>query len=285
MAVSTDISVLKPLMPSFRKTGELVFRSFSLLKWLMLSFAAWLANLGLGESLGYRTFHVKEIFRRVKHPEAVIIYIGLVLILWILTVWVSSRGKFVFLEDVAAAGHGLKVPWRKFAAEGDSLFYFRIVLALFLVLSVVVLIFFLQLFSLFLHLAGRGAAPGSAAILTVVVLSIFWAAFYRLLEDFIIPFMYLKRLKAKEAAALFFSFFKRHQKYFYLYLVFQIIIGFGALCMIYLVNLITFRILLLPFVSTAVLLPVYVFVRVYPLNFLRQFGEEYDVWNAIKKEK
>lgn len=282
MAVSTDISVLKPLMPSLRKTGELVFRSFTLLKWLMLSFAAWLANLGLGEGLGYRTFHVKEIFRRAKHPEAVIVYIGLVLILWILAVWISSRGKFVFLEDVAGAVYGLRAPWRKFAAEGDSLFYFRIVLGLFLVLSVVVLIFFLQLLSLFLHLAGSGTAPRAAAILAAIVLSIFWAAFYRLLEDFIIPLMYLKRLKAKEAAAFFFSFFRRYQKYFYLYLFFQIIIGFGALCMIYLVNLLTFRMFQMPFISTVVLLPVYVFVRVYPLNFLRQFGEEYDVWNVIK---
>ena len=48
--------------------------------------------------------------------------------LWVVMMWLSSRGKFMFLHCVALDRAEIGVPWHKFAREGNSLFLFRLVL-------------------------------------------------------------------------------------------------------------------------------------------------------------
>src|SRR5437870_4320935 len=50
--------------------------------------------------------------------------------LGVVMLWVSSRGKFMFLHCVALDKAEIDVPWNKFAHEGNSLFRFRLVLGL-----------------------------------------------------------------------------------------------------------------------------------------------------------
>jgi hypothetical protein len=40
-------------------------------------------------------------------------------------------------------------------------------------------------------------------------------------------------------------------------------------------------VVLIPYVGTVILLPVFVLMRSYLLLFLRQFGSEYDVWDGV----
>ena len=68
--------------------------------------------------------------------------------LGLLVLWLNSRGKFMFLHCVALDKAEVSIPWNQFAAEGNSLFLFRLglgligwVLTLPLVVIIAVMIF------------------------------------------------------------------------------------------------------------------------------------------------
>jgi len=46
--------------------------------------------------------------------------------LWLLFLWLNSRGKFMFLHCVALDKTEVSKPWSQFAHEGNSLFLFRL---------------------------------------------------------------------------------------------------------------------------------------------------------------
>lgn len=63
----------------------------------------------------------------------------LMLALWLLILWLSSRGRFMFLHCVALDKAEVSEPWSKYGSEANSLFWFRVVLSLmgtFLILPV-----------------------------------------------------------------------------------------------------------------------------------------------------
>ena len=51
----------------------------------------------------------------------------LVIAIGLLIAWISSRGKFMFLDGVVRNRGAVREPWREFRSEGNSLFLFRIV--------------------------------------------------------------------------------------------------------------------------------------------------------------
>ena len=49
---------------------------------------------------------------------------------WVLLLWLSSRGRFMFLHCVALDKAEVAIPWRKFEPEANGLFWFRLGLGL-----------------------------------------------------------------------------------------------------------------------------------------------------------
>jgi len=49
------IEIFRPFGEAFELTTKILFQPFDLKKWLVIGFAAWLANLGGGGSFNYRT--------------------------------------------------------------------------------------------------------------------------------------------------------------------------------------------------------------------------------------
>ena len=128
-----------------------MFKPFDLGKWFTIGFGAWLADLGEtggggGFNGGYggitnfnnqgnshpldqfRVFYyhardyVAEIINWIL-PVAAIVAI-LLLALWVLVLWLGSRGKFMFLHCVALDRAEVELPWTKFAPAANSLFRF-----------------------------------------------------------------------------------------------------------------------------------------------------------------
>ena len=54
----------------------------------------------------------------------------LLLALWLVILWLSSRGNFMFLHCVALDKAEVGEPWNKFGREANSLFWFRLGLGL-----------------------------------------------------------------------------------------------------------------------------------------------------------
>jgi hypothetical protein len=306
-----EIGVAEPVTPAYERVKQMLFKPFNFTKWVTIGFCAWLA--GLGESGGGGSFNnfnggdqkignagqPLEQFRHFYHeardyvavnfywiiPVAVVaVLVGVAL--WLLVLWLSSRGKFMFLHCVALDQAEVEVPWRKFAGAANSLFRFRLVLGL---IGMVVMLPLLVFFALVIlrmvlqeeaNLAGVMTAVGLG--LTFGLLALVLALIRKFMGDFVVPIMFLRGGSCLAAWREFYALLSANAGKFALYVLFQIVltmaIGIIVLLAILATCCIAGCLLLLPFVGTVVLLPVLVFKRAYPLYYLAQYGPPYDVF-------
>ena len=123
-------------------TGAL-FRPFDIKKWFVLGFSAFLAELGSrGGSSGFNSSIGDEVnFDNLGEGPAelwetiaahgLLFALGafgcaMVLVVVVALLWVSSRGKFMFLDNVVYNRALIVEPWKRFRKQGNSLFLFRI---------------------------------------------------------------------------------------------------------------------------------------------------------------
>src|SRR5262245_17504965 len=127
-------SYVAPLQTAWSRTRRMLFRPFRFEFWIVLGFAAFLSE-GLTHSGGgggggggcfgvhERGAAVREVVRHVAsfllHPiwgVLIICILTLVAIAIMVFMWVSSRGKFVFLDDVLHERAAIVAPWKDFAS-------------------------------------------------------------------------------------------------------------------------------------------------------------------------
>ena len=295
------ISLVDPLTPAIEHTKEVLFRPFDLSKWLALGFCAWLAGLGEGggggaggggrgggggRAGGLPDFG--EAHRWLLEHLAIVVAVGLAACLLLFAIallvnWLSSRGRFMFLDGVVRNRGAVVEPWREFRREGNSLFWFRLCLGL-------------AAFLLFLAIVAGGVAaawpdlqsrrfgpPAVVGLLvsvpSIVVLAIAVGCVGVLVKDFVVPIMYLRRLPVLAAWREFHrSLLIDHQGTFVLYILFRILMAMAASVLTLAACCLTCCLVLLPYVGTVILLPLLVFLRTYPLCFLEQFGPKWRVF-------
>ena len=306
-----EISVTEPVSPALERVKTMLFKPFDLGKWFTIGFCAWLAFLGEGGSGsgGFNnTFNnnfntnnggsAGESFRHTYHqardyvmnnldwiiPAAAGAVI-LLLALWLLILWFSSRGKFMFLHCVALDKAEVGVPWSKFGREANSLFWFRLVLSLISMVLMLPMLGFIVLLVVRMVLRGEPDVGGIMAALGIGVvfflLAIVFALINKFTEDFVVPIMFLRGGKCMAAWREFLGLLRLHAGMLTLYILFQILLSMaiGIIVLVALVLTCCFCCLaLVPYIGTVVVLPVLVFKRSYPLYFLRQFGPQYDVF-------
>jgi len=218
------VSVVEPLSPAIDWVKTVLFRPFDLGKWFAIGFCAWLAQLGKpggggggsggggpgGGSFRRSGFNFDDFVQEVREglaagrefAEANLIWIIplaiLVLVvivgLWLLFTWLSSRGRFMFLHCVAENQGEVVVPWRKFSQHGDSLFVFRIILGL--IGFIIVAAGLLVAGSFLVEVATAGDAIRAVVTVVVVILGIFLVSIpllvvKKLTTDFVVPIMFL----------------------------------------------------------------------------------------------
>ena len=301
-----DINVVEPVSPALEHVKRMLFQPFDLGRWFIIGFCAWLACLGeagggsgsgnyfgnhsgrsgadfhhaLDQARDYLLNNLDWIIPLAAFLIVVILGLGL------LFLWLNSRGKFMFLHCVALNRAEVTEPWNTFAPEANSLFWFRLVLALAgMILTLPLLgIIAVMILKMIYHgepdLAGILTAIGLGLVLFLV--GIVFAIIRKFTVDFVVPIMRLRRAKCLAAWREFYGLFTAHFWQFVLYLLFQIVLGMAIGILIVMVVLVTCCcagcLLLLPYLGTVLLLPVLVFRRAYPLYFLAQFGPEYDVF-------
>lgn len=307
-----EISVTEPVSPALERVKTMLFKPFDLGKWFTIGFCAWLAFLGEGGSGGggfNNTFNnnfntnsrgpagnsLRHTYHQARDyvlnnldwiiPAAAAAMI-LLLALWLLVLWLSSRGRFMFLHCVALDKAEVAEPWNKFEREANSLFWFRLVLGL---VGMVLMLPMLAVIAgvivrMILHgepdVGSIMVAAGLGLIFLVAV--ILFALIHKFTEDFVVPILFLRGGNCLAAWREFFVLLTDNAGLFTLYILFQIVLGMAIGIIVLGAVLITCCIagclMIIPYIGTVMLLPVLVFKRSYSLYFLRQFGPGYDVF-------
>jgi hypothetical protein len=210
----------------------------------------------------------------------------LMVALWLLILWLNSRGRFMFLHCVALDKAEVAGPWSKFEREANSLFLFRVVLGLAGMVLMLPLLGGIALMIVRMVLRGEADAGGimlAAGLgLMFFLLAIVFALVRKFTMDFVVPILFLRGGKCLAAWKEFWGLLANHAGLFTLYILFQIVLGMAIGIIVLGAVLITCCIagclMAIPYLGTVLLLPVLVFKQSYPLYFLRQFGPGYDVF-------
>jgi hypothetical protein len=300
------ISVIEPLSPAIDRVKEILFRPFDFPKWLAIGFCAWLAHLGGGANLpnfNYRENINKQNFSRISSEITgffnehwpVVIAIGVAVLILIIVVsvvltWLRSRGQFMFLHCVVKGEAQIGEPWNRFSKEGNRLFAFNLVVGVISLIVLAILVSMIILFVLLIIEGGAGIAAGVIGlvltVLLVICVSIVLALVIKFTTDFVVPIMYLRRCGPVESWRIFLRLLSVNKGKFFLYILFQIVIGIIIFIICYVLpcclcccgGWCVMLLLLLPYVWAVALLPILVFDRSYSPYYLRQFGSEFDVF-------
>jgi hypothetical protein len=299
------IAYFEPLSRAWARMTSALFKPFNLNKWFVFGFNAFLAGLlsGHGSSSSSQAEHDgtgswREFVHLpgrvwewlISHPGwfVGIIFIGLFIIaLVVIFAWLSSRGKFMFLDNVVTNRAEIAKPWKQYSPEGNSLFLWRLGygLIIFICLTMFFVIFFATAAGIY-HSTSSPHVPlilfvigmGFAFLLIMAVIGII--SFF--LDGFVVPIMYKDRISTTQAWRKFLVLFRQYSIQFILFgllvlglgiLVFMAVVLFGLFTC-----LLGFALLIIPYIGTVITLPIWYTFRAFSLEFLAQFGLDYDLF-------
>ena len=308
-----DASVLDPITPAVGRVKRMLFWPFTVRKWLVVAFIAWLVQLGLGNAwllskvfnfdspkMSYEDLlniaqdyehwlaeNLPDLQQRLTDAieKFMPLLIGLAIggaILSLVCVWIRSRSHFLFLNSIARNEARLADPWRAYSPQGNSLFLFRLSLAVLSTLTWLPLIgvVFHQFYQMIM---GLTVDPNRLWICLICAMAsgfigLIFVVVNKLTNDFVTPIMAIHGLRCRAAWKEFRSLFSRRWGAFIIYLLFQILLQ-GALGVLALLAIpLTCGMVSIPFIGALILLPLLIFNRAYSLYYLAQFGDDYDIF-------
>lgn len=294
------ITLTDPLTRGWDRMVEMLFRPFDAAKWIVVAFSAWLAGLadggggGLNFTFGndsdWHFHHWDDLWHWIDGREWVLgmlaggILFGLALLVVVL--WLSSRGKFVFVDNVVHDRGEILNPWREYASEGNSLFVFRLVVILVCLPIGLALVGGVGWLAFadggWLHDAGFVrflSAMATATLGFLLVLALALTLFF--LDAFVVPLMHRHRLGVIAAWRRFFGLFGAHPWWFLacalLVLVLALVVGFLIFFTGVMTCCVGFLLLAIPFVGTVFMLPILAAYRAFTIAFLSQFDSDTDL--------
>ena len=297
------IEIFEPFGSAYELMKIILFQPFDLAKWCVIGFAAFLSGAGRNHfGFNFRIWRPGAWnFQSATHNNLsnlsttgesapawmvpLIIAIGLVILVLVLFfIWLSARGRFIFVDCVVKNRAAIVAPWREFRREGNTFFLFMLLLAflslLMLVALALAIVVPLGWFSGDKHSSGFG----TMAVFAIVFIGLLWfgfAVFFAVVTNFMIPVMYIRRCRAIEACRDVSKLLLNRPWPFILFVLFGFVLVLAlAICGL-LVACLTCCIGALPYISTVLLLPAIVWLLGFKLLFFRQFGPEYDVWAGV----
>lgn len=295
---SRKIEIFAPFSAAMDLTKLILFQPFDIAKWLVIGFAAFLANLAGGGGNGANfNKHFPTggdwRFHSVSHDVVttgsgmpgwllpVLVFGGFVLLaIVLLLLWVGSRGRFIFADCVVRNRAAIVLPWREFRREGNSFFLFSL-----LVGFVILIVVGLASLPLWLSFVLHGDAPGGAGLfvgIVLVALVMFVLCIpLAVIATFMVPVMYRRRCNAAEGFRGALALVSDAPGPVILFVLFQIVLRIAFAFIACLLTCVTCCITAIPYVGTVILLPIHVFLMAYLLLFVRQFGPDYDPWANV----
>jgi hypothetical protein len=301
-----SVEIVAPFREAWQKTRQLLFEPFDLQKWLCLGLCAYLASMtqGLGSGGGGNSNFEKG-KGEWSHPTAekihgwlgsiqpwvwALIALGVVMIvaLSVVFMWLSARGKFMWLDNLVRQTGEVRAPWREFRALGNRLFRFTlgwgvvaVVTSLVAVCLAVVAI--IPVFDQIVVNRNPQAVLWVALVITLVAFVIVnWAFLFSIVADFAVPIMYRRECGPWEATKDAIILLIRYPVDFVLYYLFYSLLLIALVVIVLVVSCATcciaFLALLIPVIGTTLMLPLLAPLRYYSFLFLRQYGDAYDVY-------
>jgi hypothetical protein len=208
------------------------------------------------------------------------------LVFLVLCTWWSSRGKFMFLDNVVHDKAQVIAPWHEFRTEGNSLFVWSLSVG---VVFMAVLVWYIV--ECFVTIQGLYEVADNIRMLIGPVLMMALGFFCimiiggfvdMVLYDFVVPVMYRDRVTTVKAMQKFFPLLTSQFFYFIGYGLFSLAIIIAVVIGIVVAGLLTccigFLLLAIPYISAVVLLPVSYTMRAFSVEFLEQFGPEFHIF-------
>lgn len=295
-----SIRYWQPLERAFDRMRRILFEPFDLVTWMVLGFSAWLATLGSGNAgggnLGSAPSDIGDSFGNAASSlfDNMFLFglVGLagvvVLALIAALLWLSSRGKFIFLDNVVHEKAEVSDPWRQYKRLGNSLFLWR---AAFVGIVIAVVAAGALIPAIPAALVSGGSFEDLSIfamtswgiffgliVFCVIVISLFVTLF---LDAFVVPIMYRFDLSATQAWKNLLPWLKAHPGNFILYGFFVLLLTLGFAIVSMLACLLTCCIAALPYIGTVVLLPLWVTYRYLSLEWLAQFDPGFDVFTPL----
>jgi hypothetical protein len=286
------IEIFAPFGEAFETTKKILFHPFDLTKWLVIGFAAWLATMFSGTSFNYRRgfskgdwdwkaqTHGAPFSMHDVPPWVIPLLIGGGLFLFaiiILLLWINSRGRFIFTDCLVRNRGAIAEPWREFRIEGNRYFVLQLVVT---ICSMIIFGGLALTYVLGWHWNNPLLPLPLLILLGVVFLLV--ALVVGLIMKFMVPVMYRQRCTATKAFRDLGQLIAAHPGIFILFGLFYIVLLVAATMIGCIAACVTCCIAALPYVGTVILLPLVMFLFVYPLCFIRQFGDRYDVWAVVR---
>jgi hypothetical protein len=311
------VSVVDPVGPALEHVKIVLFRPFDLGRWFVIGFGAWLAQLGKGGGggsggggggapgpRGNVSWRANEIPEQLRHGAeqarefalgnlewlipVVVVVLAIIVGIWLLVLWLSSRGRFMFLYCVAQNKAEVVNPWHLFRRHANSLLGFRIVVGL---VTLFAALAFLVLIGVIVFFAVTSAGFNFFTIAGIICCGLLFfattivsAVIAKFTNDFAVPIMYRHTPSAVAAWHVLLDVLAFNKARFFLYLLFQIVIGVAVFGLIVAAGCLTcccgFCLMAIPYIGTVILLPILVFERAYPLYYLAQYGPELNVFPA-----
>ncbi len=301
------VSLTAALADAWERMKTILFRPFELSKWMVIGFTAWLAGLGGGgnfnlnfgdwgdstdaEQLDRAGTGLDPIFRLstwktwwqwlLDHPiwlAAGTLGCGLLIALVLTLLWVKSRGKFMFLDNVLRNRAAVVSPWKRYRRAGNSHFGFQ------LMFSVAVIGTFVGLALAFIGLNRGGANLAldttaarvglAVAVVGLLLVALVLGYIQYFLDGFVVPLMYRYDLRVMPAWSRFGRLFRARPWPFLLSGPFVLLLGIGVVLAIVVAGLLTccigFLLIIIPYIGTVVTLPVPVTYRAFTVALLDQ---------------
>ncbi len=283
------LSVTNPIGAALDRTKRILFKPFDIGKWFVLGFCAFLAYLGQGAGGGVPPGggggggpSSAEAVEWIKANLGAVIAVGLIvlilmLVIGLLILWVQSRGKFMFLDGVVHNRGAVVAPWKAFRLHGNSLFLFSFAISI----GMLVIVMLIVAFGVMLAWPDiQSSEFGSASVLAIVIglplllgAGIVYGIIAVLLEDFVVPTMYLRNARVMPAWRIVRAeVLAGHLGTIILYFLMKIVLAIAIVVIAIMATCLTCCLAAIPYLGTVILLPLYVFTRCYPVCFLEQLG-------------
>jgi hypothetical protein len=299
------VSLFRAMSPASMWTHRVLFQPFNLSKWFAIGFGAFLAHLGEGGGTGgdyanrtgagdtrtaaelldqARTWVAENMTWLV--PVSVLAFV-LLAGLSVLLVWLSSRGRFIFLHQIVGNSPEIARPWREYGREANALCLLRLAAGLTawaLVAAVVAASWPALIHPLLQAREWRDAflMPALATGLGLGVILVTHACFIWFVDAVAVPIQFRRRggivPALRAAAALAISRPGAMTAYVLSYALLAIAAFVVVLVVILLTCCTAGCLMAIPYIGTVVTLPLLVFLRSLQLIVLAQFGQEFDVW-------
>lgn len=302
-----QVFVADPIGKAFERTGRILFRPFDLKKWFVLGFAAFLGHLGEGGGGGNPFGNwgggggggggssspsgqsdTAEVEQWVLNNLGLVIGIGVaVLIIFmaigLLVAWLNARGRFIFIDGIVRNRGAIVEPWREYRVEGNSVFLFNVVMAI-IFLPIMFGTIAAVLIAIWPDIRQGQMSGGSIAAIVIggiilLVASLVFGIIGALLRNFVMPTMYLGRVRVREGWSIAWAeLIQPHMGKVILYLLMRILLGLAAGIAAMVVTCLTCCVAAIPYIGTVILLPIYVFMQTFALHFIEQFGPDWKVF-------